>query len=308
MANNATGRSLFIVLIFLTAMAVGCRRAGYLDDRERDNRILIKAYELSNQGDFDSAVQLFNKVIEAYPRMARPHLDLALILHDRKQDYVKAIYHYNRYIDLREDTEKRDMIRDRIRQARRAFAAELSAEARIPGISVRDLQNENDTLKKQNSDLKGRVETLEEELAALREKERQEYMASVMGEDVEAAVDDDAVPETPEAPVSVEEVSQPSAVSGPESALARPQTVEARPESAERKSAGGSGKPESGVKPRSTVISEPGTYVVRPGDSLSKIANKVYGDGSKWHRIQDANRDSLGDGVNLRVGQVLIIP
>jgi len=52
----------------------------------------------------------------------------------------------------------------------------------------------------------------------------------------------------------------------------------------------------------------PGSYRVKPGDSLWKIAQDRYGDGYKWRRIYDANRDSLRNIDVLRVGQVLMLP
>jgi LysM repeat protein len=54
-----------------------------------------------------------------------------------------------------------------------------------------------------------------------------------------------------------------------------------------------------------TPESTPGTYRVKPGDSLWKIAENQYGDGYQWKRIYDANRDSLRNIDILRVGQVL---
>jgi LysM repeat protein len=47
------------------------------------------------------------------------------------------------------------------------------------------------------------------------------------------------------------------------------------------------------------------TYTVRRGDSLSKIAHKVYGDATLWRRILDANNLP---SVNVEVGQILIMP
>jgi len=50
-------------------------------------------------------------------------------------------------------------------------------------------------------------------------------------------------------------------------------------------------------------------YEVTSGDTLSKIAEKVYGDASKWHQIYEANRDLIGlDPNKLQVGQNLNIP
>lgn len=52
-------------------------------------------------------------------------------------------------------------------------------------------------------------------------------------------------------------------------------------------------------------------YIVQPGDFLSAIAQKFYGDSSEpsWRKIYDANRDVIGpDPTQLQVGMVLTIP
>ena len=50
------------------------------------------------------------------------------------------------------------------------------------------------------------------------------------------------------------------------------------------------------------------TYVVRKGDSLSKIARAEYGDANEWRRIFDANRDIIDDPDLIHPGQELKIP
>ena len=49
-------------------------------------------------------------------------------------------------------------------------------------------------------------------------------------------------------------------------------------------------------------------YKVQSNDNLFKIARKHYGDGQKWIRIFEANRDSMPDSNSLYVGQKLLIP
>jgi uncharacterized protein YidB (DUF937 family) len=50
------------------------------------------------------------------------------------------------------------------------------------------------------------------------------------------------------------------------------------------------------------------TYTVAAGDSLSKIAKKVYGDANKWRKIFEANQDQIKNPDLIHPGQVLKIP
>jgi nucleoid-associated protein YgaU len=50
------------------------------------------------------------------------------------------------------------------------------------------------------------------------------------------------------------------------------------------------------------------TYTVRSGDSLSKIAHRIYGHSRHWRLIFDANRDQLDNPDLIQPGQVLQLP
>jgi len=52
-----------------------------------------------------------------------------------------------------------------------------------------------------------------------------------------------------------------------------------------------------------------GYWTVKSGDSLSKIAKDVYDDASKYMKIYDANKATIGDNPNLiKPGQKLVLP
>jgi len=53
---------------------------------------------------------------------------------------------------------------------------------------------------------------------------------------------------------------------------------------------------------------EPRTYVVQPGDSLFRVAEKYYGDSTKWKKIRDANRTRIDPDGRIRAGQIIIVP
>lgn len=60
--------------------------------------------------------------------------------------------------------------------------------------------------------------------------------------------------------------------------------------------------------PVANVSVSDGTYTVKQGDSLAKIARAVYGDSDKWRTICNANRKIIRDCNNISTGMVLVIP
>ncbi len=49
-------------------------------------------------------------------------------------------------------------------------------------------------------------------------------------------------------------------------------------------------------------------YIVRKGDTLSKISKRYYGSPSKWRKIYEANRDVIEDPDVVKPGSKLRIP
>jgi len=63
-------------------------------------------------------------------------------------------------------------------------------------------------------------------------------------------------------------------------------------------------KKESTTKPRG----EQKTYVVQPGDTLFRVAEKFYGDPMGWKKIRDANRTRIDPDGRIRAGQIIVVP
>ena len=64
---------------------------------------------------------------------------------------------------------------------------------------------------------------------------------------------------------------------------------------------------ESAKPGQSATTTENGTYTVVSGDSLWKIASKVYGSGKLWSKIFSAN-PQIKDAAMIYVGQTLTVP
>lgn len=60
--------------------------------------------------------------------------------------------------------------------------------------------------------------------------------------------------------------------------------------------------------PRIETPEKPTKYVVKKGDSLWKIAGKVYGNPLKWPRIYRANKDKIKNPNKIYPNMVLTIP
>ncbi len=50
------------------------------------------------------------------------------------------------------------------------------------------------------------------------------------------------------------------------------------------------------------------TYVVQPGDTLFRVAEKYYGDSTQWKKIRDANRTRIDPDGRIRAGQIIVVP
>jgi uncharacterized protein YidB (DUF937 family) len=68
------------------------------------------------------------------------------------------------------------------------------------------------------------------------------------------------------------------------------------------------GSASSTAPPPAAKPAEARSYTVVAGDSLSKIAKRLYGDASRWKLIFEANRDQIKNPDLIHPGQVLRIP
>jgi LysM repeat protein len=130
--------------------------------------------------------------------------------------------------------------------------------------------------------------------------------------------------ETPEAPAAVtEEMPETPAATAPEVATEEPSVEPSEPPATPAAEEGAPESPDLAATtpeaPPSPAAEEPapavetpaatgapGTYTIAPGDTLAKIAARLYGDATRWRVIANAN-----PGLNpnrLLIGQVIKLP
>jgi nucleoid-associated protein YgaU len=86
-----------------------------------------------------------------------------------------------------------------------------------------------------------------------------------------------------------------------------------QPKPGEQKQQPRPGTTQPGAQPQGTNTQKPQTqaqrdYVIQSGDSLSKIAQRFYGNANDWQKIYQANKDKIKDPNLIHPGQKIIIP
>jgi tetratricopeptide (TPR) repeat protein len=137
--------TLFLPLSALLMLA-GCggRSISDYEKKQRGNALFRQAINAEESGDIDGAIRLFKQVMIDEPRAYSAHFMLATLLHDHTEDYIAAIYHYQRYIELEPDSEKRPLAEERIKIAKHLLAPQLvrSVEATSPSLQQAHLLKE----------------------------------------------------------------------------------------------------------------------------------------------------------------------
>ena len=144
-----------VLALLFAVLLPGCRRAGS-DEREARNVLLRRARAAREAQDIDRAIALCEKALARRPDLALAHRELGLMLDNYRRDYVAALYHYQRYLELRPDSPQRADIEELARHCRASFAAQMAESS--------------GELKRVLKEREERIRKLEAEVAALREQ------------------------------------------------------------------------------------------------------------------------------------------
>lgn len=95
------------------------------DARETRDRYLRRALAAKEAQDVDRAIALCERALARKPELARAHRELGLMLDNYRQDYLGALYHYRRYLELRPDSPNRADVEEMERQCRASCVAQM---------------------------------------------------------------------------------------------------------------------------------------------------------------------------------------
>jgi len=151
-------------LVLLCLCWTGCSPFGEASrDEEKDPNYLAgknRAAALDHQG----AIDAFEKALAANPRSAAAHLELGLIHHQYlATNWARAIYHFERYLELRPKANNADLIRQRISHCKLELAKEVPFAA-VNQQMQRELEK-MDRLSRENAELRQQLEQLRPQTA-----------------------------------------------------------------------------------------------------------------------------------------------
>ena len=136
-------------LLLCSALLAGCDSGPGQDATDEKNLSVQQGLTLTQSKRWDEAVAQFQTALDKNSQLARADLELALIFHQQKKNYVRAIYHYERYLEKRPDSEKRTLIHQWIEQAKVSFSAEVGQSGDGISKELIRLTRENNLLRKQ---------------------------------------------------------------------------------------------------------------------------------------------------------------
>ncbi|MCE0522698.1 MAG: LysM peptidoglycan-binding domain-containing protein [Methylacidiphilales bacterium] len=289
-------RSISLFLVATLALA-GCNPIKPQDsqyDDPRNPHYQQAQQDLDNNNPAAAAAE-YEAAIEANPKLVNAQYQLGVLYGEKLQDPVSSIYHFKQFLVLAPNSDHAANARDMIDKEGKVFAASQPNSSAQNADELAKLQADNAALKKQADDAAHTIAQLQEQLAEA-------------GKFHQSSAPSPAANPPAAAPVAADDTNAPPLAQTPDANQAAPST-NAAPAGPLR------ALPLDATNANATAAA-PGadagpsrTYQVVKGDSLWKIAHKMYPGDTKngVDKIEEANKDAIGNKP-LKIGQVLIIP
>jgi tetratricopeptide (TPR) repeat protein len=113
------------LLVPLLLGLASCRPIGQTPGDEEKEPHFITGKSRASARDFKGAIAAFEKALENNPASAAAHFELAWIFDQEQRDAAAAIYHYERYLQLKPKAWNAEVVRERILSAKQDLAKNL---------------------------------------------------------------------------------------------------------------------------------------------------------------------------------------
>jgi LysM repeat protein len=156
-------RAIASALLIAALGTCGCLRPSrsQLDEEKEPHFLAGKSRTAAL--DYQGALESFEAALENNPRSASAHFEAGLLYEKYKQDNAAAIFHFQRFLELRPRSEYAELVRQRILACKQELAKTVSL-----GPVTQSLQREFERLTEENKRLKEQVESWRAYATALR--------------------------------------------------------------------------------------------------------------------------------------------
>lgn len=312
----------FLMVLPLLAL-ISCEKDDprYQAEDER-NPHFEEAQKAIHDRDFEKAVKSYEAALRKNPKAAAAHYEIGMLYSERLGDPVKAIYHLQRFLDERPNTDKSEMARGHLENSKITFAATLPNSPVQNAELFAKIQSENLSIKKEREDLYKKITELEGALASEKElhakaltqfeEEKVRLTKSIEEAQKNAAIATTAANAPQVNPIipatsTATPASTANANTQAQSALGAVKPVQSPTEPASQMAPQGAG---TAVAPGITAGTESRNYTIAKGDTLWKISKKFYPKDvvNGIDRIKKANSEALPENKPLKIGTVIVIP
>ena len=142
------------LLAWLILYAVACNPQVGDTVREVDEKQYQLEQSYKAKGRIEEALSAFMRVIDARLDAAESHLEAGNIYLQSLKDPVRAIYHFDRFLQLNPNSAQAKQVSQLIESAQKEFVRQLPAEPYQGGLDRIDLMDLIEHLKKENALLK----------------------------------------------------------------------------------------------------------------------------------------------------------
>lgn len=161
---NCLWRGLSIFLLVFSVVITGCKPASTARiDEEREAYYLDAKNKLFAE-DFEAAVIGFERALEVNPKNAAAHLELGFIHYKHMEDFVSAIYHFQKTLKMRPNHPMLDRIEEHLERCKMDFASSVNL-----GPLNQNTETRMKNLVEAKDGLEVKVKNLEGQLVQMRE-------------------------------------------------------------------------------------------------------------------------------------------
>jgi LysM repeat protein len=144
-----------MLAMICSVMLSGCFPGSRDRLNEEKEPHFLNGRSLVNAMDYQGAIKAFGKALEVNPHSASAHFELGWLYADKASDPAAAIYHYQRYLELRPGAENAETVGQHIFRLKQELAKAVLPMPTTPGI-----QREFEQLAAENRRLQAELENL----------------------------------------------------------------------------------------------------------------------------------------------------